>query len=56
MNTLPYDEIHIEDLEVFANHGVFSEETKLGQKFLISLTMYVDSNDCVYGLDLDNKS
>lgn len=43
MNTLPYDEIHIEDLEVFANHGVFSEETKLGQKFLISLTMYVNS-------------
>lgn len=43
MNTLPYDEIHIEDLEVFANHGVFPEETKLGQKFLISLTMYVDS-------------
>ncbi|MGN0614136.1 MAG: 2-amino-4-hydroxy-6-hydroxymethyldihydropteridine diphosphokinase [Porcipelethomonas sp.] len=43
MNTLPYDEIHIEDLEVFANHGVFPEETKLGQKFLISLTMYTDS-------------
>ncbi|MCI7804473.1 MAG: 2-amino-4-hydroxy-6-hydroxymethyldihydropteridine diphosphokinase [Oscillospiraceae bacterium] len=43
MNTLPYDEIHIEDLEVFANQGVFPEETKLGQKFLISLTMYVDS-------------
>ncbi|MGN0621598.1 MAG: 2-amino-4-hydroxy-6-hydroxymethyldihydropteridine diphosphokinase [Porcipelethomonas sp.] len=43
MNTLPYDEIHIEDLEVFANHGVFPEETRLGQKFLISLTMYVDS-------------
>lgn len=43
MNTLPYDEIHIEDLEVFANHGVFPEETSLGQKFLISLTMYTDS-------------
>lgn len=42
MNTLPYDEIHIEDLEVFANHGVFPEETSLGQKFLISLTMYTD--------------
>lgn len=38
-----YDEIHIENLEVFANHGVFPEETKLGQKFLISVVMYVDT-------------
>lgn len=43
MNTLTFDEIHIEELEVFANHGVFPEEKRLGQKFLISLTMYVDS-------------
>lgn len=28
-----YDEIRIEDLEVFANHGVFPEENVLGQKF-----------------------
>lgn len=38
-----YDEIHVENLEVFANHGVFPEETALGQKFLISLTMYIDT-------------
>ncbi|MCB6609640.1 2-amino-4-hydroxy-6-hydroxymethyldihydropteridine diphosphokinase [[Clostridium] symbiosum] len=37
------DEIHIEDLEVYANHGVFPEETKLGQRFLVSLTMYVNT-------------
>lgn len=43
MNGLPYDEIHIENLEVFANHGVFPEETRLGQKFLLSLTMYTDT-------------
>lgn len=36
-----YDEIHIENLEIFARHGVFPEENRLGQKFLISLTMYV---------------
>ena len=30
-----YDEIRIEDLEVFANHGVFPEENVLGQKFLV---------------------
>ena len=38
-----WDEIHVENLEVFANHGVFPEETRLGQKFLLSLTMYVDA-------------
>ena len=43
MKTLQYDEIHVENLEVFANHGVFPEETSLGQKFVISLTMYVDT-------------
>lgn len=38
-----YDEIHIDNLEVFANHGVFLEETKLGQKFLVSLVMYTNT-------------
>lgn len=47
-----YDEIHIQNLEVFANHGVFQEETNLGQKFLFSLTMYTDTrkagkSDCL---------
>lgn len=37
------DEIQIKDLEVYANHGVFPEETKLGQRFLVSLTMYVNT-------------
>ena len=37
------DQIKIKDLEVFANHGVFPEETKLGQKFLVSCTMYLDT-------------
>ena len=38
-----YDKIHINNLEFFANHGVFPEETSLGQKFLVSLTMYTDT-------------
>lgn len=38
---MKYDEIHIENLEFFANHGVFPEETKLGQKFVVSLTLYM---------------
>ena len=37
------DKIKIKDLEVYANHGVFPEENKLGQKFLISCTMSVDT-------------
>ncbi|MDD6269275.1 MAG: 2-amino-4-hydroxy-6-hydroxymethyldihydropteridine diphosphokinase [Oscillospiraceae bacterium] len=45
MNTFPFDEIRIEDLEIFANHGVFPEENSLGQKFLISLSMYIDSRN-----------
>lgn len=47
-----YDEIHVQNLEVFANHGVFQEETNLGQKYLFSLTMYTDTrkagkSDCL---------
>ena len=38
-----YDEIRIEDLEVFANHGVFPEENVLGQKFLVSAVLYTDT-------------
>ncbi|MEE1085568.1 MAG: 2-amino-4-hydroxy-6-hydroxymethyldihydropteridine diphosphokinase [Schaedlerella sp.] len=37
------DKIKIENLEVFANHGVFPEENILGQKFLVSLTMFTDT-------------
>lgn len=37
------DRIRIENLEVFANHGVYPEETALGQKFLINLTLYLDT-------------
>ena len=52
VDTLCYDEIHVENLEIFAHHGVFPEENRLGQKFLISLTMYVDArpagkSDCL---------
>lgn len=37
------DEIRITDLEVFANHGVFKEEQKLGQKFVVSAVLYTDT-------------
>jgi dihydroneopterin aldolase/2-amino-4-hydroxy-6-hydroxymethyldihydropteridine diphosphokinase len=37
------DRINIKNLEVFANHGVFTEETQLGQKFLVSLTLHMNT-------------
>lgn len=37
------DKIKIQNLEVFANHGVFPEENVLGQKFVISATLYTDT-------------
>ena len=37
------DIIHIKDLEVFAKHGVFPEENRLGQKFLLSADLYTDT-------------
>ena len=36
------DRITIQNLEIFANHGVFQEETRLGQKFLISAELFLD--------------
>ena len=30
------DQIKINGLEVYANHGVFEEEKKLGQKFVVN--------------------
>lgn len=40
---IKYDEIHIEDLEIYARHGVFPEETKLGQRFIVSVILYTNT-------------
>lgn len=37
------DEIHIKNLEVFAKHGVFAEENRLGQKFVVNVILYTDT-------------
>ena len=37
------DKIEIKNLEIFANDGVFPEENILGQKFVISATLYTDT-------------
>ncbi len=46
------DKIKIKDLELFANHGAFPEENVLGQKFLISVTMYLDTREAGMSDDL----
>ncbi|WP_434309924.1 2-amino-4-hydroxy-6-hydroxymethyldihydropteridine diphosphokinase [Hominifimenecus sp. rT4P-3] len=37
------DQIHIKNLEVYAYHGVFPEENVLGQRFVITATLFVDT-------------
>lgn len=36
------DEIRIENLEVYAGHGVFEEENRVGQPFFVNATLYTD--------------
>ncbi len=49
------DHITIEDLEVYAYHGVFEEEVNLGQKFLVSAKLFFDASAAGKTDDL-NKS
>lgn len=37
------DQITIQNLEIFANHGVYPEENTLGQKFLISAVLHLST-------------
>lgn len=36
------DYIHVNDMEFWGYHGVFAEETKLGQRFRVTLSLAVD--------------
>ena len=36
------DQIQIKNMEIYCRHGVLPEENVLGQKFLVSLTFYLD--------------
>lgn len=49
------DQIRINNLEVYCNHGVFPEENKLGQKFVVSCVMYVDTRKAGLTDDLDTS-
>ena len=41
--------ISIENLKVFAHHGVFPEETKHGQDFFVSAKLYLDTTAAAHG-------
>ena len=46
------DKIRIENLELYAYHGVFPEENKLGQTFFVSASLYVDTAKAAQNDDL----
>ena len=48
-------QIRIDNLEVFANHGVLNEENILGQKFIISVEMEVDISKAAMDDDIERS-
>ena len=55
MDETRLDKIEIKELEVFANHGVFPEETALGQKFVVSAIMYTETRPAGLTDDLEKS-
>lgn len=53
MSKSVYDKITIKGLEVFANHGVYPEENRLGQKFVVNAVLYVYTRAAGLSDDLD---
>lgn len=49
------DYIEIENLIVFANHGIFREEETMGQRFMISLKLYSDISEAANTDDISNS-
>lgn len=49
------DKIRIENLEVYARHGVYPEENKLGQKFLLCAELSVDAARAAAADDLNQS-
>lgn len=49
------DCIRIENLEVYAYHGVFPEENKLGQIFVINADLYIDATNAAIEDDLSQS-
>lgn len=49
------DKICIEELKIFAHHGVFEEENIKGQNFYVNAVLYVDTEKAVVADDLDKS-
>ncbi len=47
------DQIHISGLRIRANHGVYPEETRLGQDFYVNATLYTHTRPAGLADDLD---
>lgn len=47
------DCIHIENLEIFARHGVYEEENRLGQLFIVSADLHTETRAAALGDNLD---
>ncbi|MCY7817997.1 dihydroneopterin aldolase [Bacillus haynesii] len=39
------DKVHVEGMEFYGYHGVFKEENKLGQRFRVDLTAFLDLSE-----------
>lgn len=49
------DSIVIKDLVIYANHGVYEEEKKLGQKFLVTLELFLSLREAGKTENLDKS-
>ena len=49
------DEIRIRGLEVWANHGVYEEEARLGQRFVLDMTLRLDTRRAGLGDELERS-
>ena len=50
------DKIIIKDLEIYANHGVLKEERELGQKFVVSCVLYLDTRKAASDDDINQTN
>ncbi|MDR2888655.1 MAG: dihydroneopterin aldolase, partial [Lachnospiraceae bacterium] len=50
------DEIRIEDLEVYAHHGVFPAENSLGQRFFVNAILYTNTREASVDDDLTRST
>jgi dihydroneopterin aldolase/2-amino-4-hydroxy-6-hydroxymethyldihydropteridine diphosphokinase len=56
MEKIIMDKITIQNLEIFAKHGVFPEENVLGQKFILSAVLYTNTRKAGLSDDLEHST